>query len=359
MSKYFKSVTSYQDLKDQYRKLLKENHPDNGGDLEKMQEINVEYDAMFKIWKDRAAVANNLSEEEKTETARSTRRHFYSAYGWEGSRYDVNLTLKEIAKIVRAYVREKYPTCKFSIRTHYASMCQSLSVDLLEFPERMYKTAAELKENYYVKNTYTDKDGKTQSYKAISEEVNEMWRKLNRNNIFTLDSWTDDDLLKCYEKVVFEENRSFFGVQTEYFKSVIDDVNAFVASYNYDDSDSMTDYFDVNFYDGKVDFSNCKHVPKVARIKKQNTAPAAKENKKESSTAEIETSGKSYTVEESQHTKTGEKIYLVKWFDTLSRESYKELAVQIKKIGGYYSKFTHSFIFKTDPSEALKGVKIA
>lgn len=359
MSKYFKSVTSYQDLKDQYRKLLKENHPDNGGDLEKMQEINIEYDAMFKIWKDRAAVANNLSEEEKTETARSTRRHFYSAYGWEGSRYDVNLSLKEIAKIVRAYVKEKYPTCKFSIRTHYASMCQSLRVDLLEFPERMYKTAVELKENYYTENTYTDKDGKTQSYKTVSEEVNEMWRKLNRNNIFTLDSWTDDDLLKCYEKVVFEENRSFFGVQTEYFKSVVDDVNAFIASYNYDDSDIMTDYFDVNFYGGKVDFSNCKYVPKVSRIKKQNTAPAAKENKEESSAAEIETSGKAYTVEESQHTKTGEKIYLVKWLDTLSRESYKELNSQIKKLGGYYSRFTHSFIFKDDPTEILKEVKIA
>ena len=359
MSKYFKSVTSYQDLKDQYRKLLKENHPDNGGDLEPMQEINVEYDAMFKIWKDRAAVANNLSEEEKTETARSTRRHFYSAYGWEGSRYDVNLSLKEIAKIVRAYVKEEYPTCKFSIRTHYASMCQSLSVDLLEFPEQMYKTAAELKENYYTENTYIDKDGKTQSYKTMSEEVNEMWRKLNRNNIFTLDSWTDDDLLKCYEKVVFEENKSFFGVQTEYFKSVVDDVNAFIASYNYDDSDSMTDYFDVNFYGGEVDFRNCKYVPKVARIKKQNTAPEAKENKEESSAAEIETSGKAYTVEESQHTKTGEKIYLVKWLDTLSRESYKELNSQIKKLGGYYSRFTHSFIFKDDPTEILKEVKIA
>lgn len=68
-------------------------------------------------------------------------------------------------------------------------------------------------------------------------------------------------------KSCFEENKSFFGVQTEYFKSVVDDVNAFIASYNYDDSDSMTDYFDVNFYDGKVDFSNCKYVPKVARIK--------------------------------------------------------------------------------------------
>lgn len=193
----------------------------------------------------------------------------------------------------------------------------------------------------------------------MSEEVNEMWRKLSRNNIFTLDSWTDDDLLKCYEKVVFEENKSFFGVQTEYFKSVVDDVNAFIASYNYDDSDSMTDYFDVNFYDGKVDFSNCKYVPKVARIKKQNTATAAKENKEESNSAEIETSGKAYTVEESQHTKTGEKIYLVKWLDTLSKESYKELNSQIKKLGGYYSRFTHSFIFKDDPTEILKEVKIA
>lgn len=359
MSKYFKNVKSYKDLKEQYKKLLKENHPDNGGDLEKMQEINVEYDAMFKIWKDRATVANNLSEEEKTETARSTRRHFYSAYGWEGSRYDVNLTLKEIAKIVRAYVKEKYPTCKFSIRTHYASMCQSLSVDLLEFPERMYKTAEELKENYWQECTYKDKDGKEHTYKNISDEIQGVRRKLYNNDIFTADSWTDDELLKCYEKTVFEENKVYYGVPTEHFQSVIDDVNDFVSSYNYNDSDGMIDYFDVNFYDGKVDYRDCKYVPKTARIKKQNTAPAAKENKEEPNAAEIETSGKAYTVEESQHTKTGEKIYLVKWLDTLSRESYKELSAQIKNIGGYYSRFTHSFIFKADPSEALKGVKIA
>mgnify|MGYP004459623359 CR=1 FL=1 len=359
MSKYFKNVTSYKNLKEQYKKLLKENHPDNGGNLEKMQEINAEYDAMFKIWKDRAAVENNLSEEEKNETVRSTRRHFYSAYGWEGSRYDVNLTLKEIAKIVRTYVKEKYPTCKFSIRTHYASMCQSLNVDLLEFPERMYKTAEELNENYWEEYTYKDKDGKEHTYKNISDEIQSVWRKLYNNNIFTADSWTADDLLKCYEKTVFEESKTFYGVQTEYFKSVIDDVNAFIASYNYDDSDSMTDYFDVNFYDGKVDYHNCKYVPKTARIKKQNTAPASTESAKKEASEQIGTTGKPYTVQESQHTKTGEKIYLVKWHDTLSRESYKELAAQIKNIGGYYSKFTHSFIFKADPTEALEGVKVA
>lgn len=359
MSKYFKNVKSYKDLKEQYKKLLKENHPDNGGDLDTMKEINVEYDILFPFWKDRAATADSLTEEEKTETATGTRRTFYTANGWEGSRYDSHLSLKEIAKIVRGYVKEKYPTCKFSIRTHYASMCQSLSVDLLEFPERMYKTAEELKKNYWEECTYKDKDGKEHIYKNISDEIQGVWRKLYSNDVFTAGSWTDDDLLKCYEKVVFEENRSFFGVQTEYFKSVIDDVNAFIASYNYNDSDSMTDYFDVNFYDGKVDYHNCKHVPKVARIKKQNTAPAAKENKEESNAAEIETSRKAYTVEESQHTKTGEKIYLVKWLDTLSRENYKELNSQIKKLGGYYSRFTHSFIFKDDPTEILKGVKIA
>ena len=146
---------------------------------------------------------------------------------------------------------------------------------------------------------------------------------------------------------------------TEYFQSVIDDVNAFVASYNYSDCDGMIDYFDVNFYGGKVDYDNCKYVPKTARIKKQNTAPAPTESAEKKVSEQIGTTGAPYTVQESHHTKTGEKIYLVKWLDTLSRESYKELSAQIKNIGGYYSRFTHSFIFKNDPSEALKGVKIA
>lgn len=52
MSKYFKNVKSYNELKSTYKELLKANHPDNGGDLEKMQEINAEYDVLFKIWKD-------------------------------------------------------------------------------------------------------------------------------------------------------------------------------------------------------------------------------------------------------------------------------------------------------------------
>ena len=112
--KHFKNIKSYDDLKTQYKALLKANHPDNGGDLEAMKEINVEYDALFHIWKDRQEKETG---EQIRETAEGTRRQFYTMNGWEGSRYDGNLSLKEIAKIVRAYVKEKYPLYKFSVRT--------------------------------------------------------------------------------------------------------------------------------------------------------------------------------------------------------------------------------------------------
>lgn len=82
--KYFKKITSFEDLKKQYRNLLKENHPDNGGDLEIMKEINVEFDAAFSIWKNRKEVETG---ETVNETASETRNQFYTEFGWEGSRY--------------------------------------------------------------------------------------------------------------------------------------------------------------------------------------------------------------------------------------------------------------------------------
>ena len=127
MSKFFKNVNSFEGLKKEYKELLKANHPDNGGDVEKMQEINVEYDALFKIWKDRQEKETGETVEE---TASSTRNEFYTMNGWKGSNYNIDLSLKEIAKIVRTYIKEKYPTYKFSVRTLYASMCQELYVEL-------------------------------------------------------------------------------------------------------------------------------------------------------------------------------------------------------------------------------------
>lgn len=53
MNKYFNNINTLEELRKQYKELLKLYHPDNGGNLETMQEINAEYDQMFKILKDR------------------------------------------------------------------------------------------------------------------------------------------------------------------------------------------------------------------------------------------------------------------------------------------------------------------
>lgn len=54
MTKYFKDVNTLEELRKQYKELLKRFHPDNpNGSTESTQEINVEYDKLFQILKDK------------------------------------------------------------------------------------------------------------------------------------------------------------------------------------------------------------------------------------------------------------------------------------------------------------------
>lgn len=53
MNKYFNSTNTLEELRKQYKELLKQHHPDNGGNVSEMQEINAEYDRLFKILKDK------------------------------------------------------------------------------------------------------------------------------------------------------------------------------------------------------------------------------------------------------------------------------------------------------------------
>lgn len=61
---YFKNVSTLQELRKQYKKLLIIHHPDNGGNVSDMQEINAEYDRLFKLLKDRHD--SNTADSEKT-----------------------------------------------------------------------------------------------------------------------------------------------------------------------------------------------------------------------------------------------------------------------------------------------------
>lgn len=222
MAKYFKSVKSYDDLKNQYKKLLKENHPDNGGDLEVMKEINVQYDALFQIWKNKKEAETG---EEIKETADSTRTQFYTMFGWEGSNHAWNRSLKEVAQIVRAYVKEKYPTYKFSVRTSYASMCQELHVTLKESPIEIYKTFEELNSD---------------DFQEISKRLF-MWDYNTENRINFLNASAEEK-----EKTIEESNSKYAHILNDVTKSVIEDVDAFVKSYNYEDCDGIPYKFRLN-----------------------------------------------------------------------------------------------------------------
>lgn len=51
--KYFKNIETLEELRKQYKELLKTHHPDNGGNVADMQEINSEYDRLFKVLKNK------------------------------------------------------------------------------------------------------------------------------------------------------------------------------------------------------------------------------------------------------------------------------------------------------------------
>lgn len=339
MAKYFKSVKSYDDLKNQYKKLLKENHPDNGGDLEVMKEINVQYDALFQIWKNKKEAETG---EEIKETADSTRSQFYTMFGWEGSNHDWNRSLKEVAQIVRAYVKEKYPTYKFSVRTSYASMCQELHVDLKESPVKIYKTFEELNND---------------DFREISKRLF-MWDYNDENRINFLNASAEEK-----KKTIEESNSKYAYILNDATREVIEDVDAFVKSYNYEDCDGMIDYFDVDFYY----FGCCqdngakiKIVPKTARIKNKNASvKTSSKGKEQPEKIEEKPDGISYKITHGEDTRDGSELWLVRINEALTREQYLAENKAMKDRGGYYSKFRHAFIFRVDPTEILKGEKTA
>lgn len=115
--------------------------------------------------------------------------HNYTRQGWEGERYNPNLSTKEIAKLARKCF--KTTGYKWSITSDY----NSISVHLMAAP-----------------------------YEAFSEEIDRGYTQVNhyyldRDTSLTMKA--KEDLQKALH---------------------------FLQSFNFDDSDSMIDYFHTNFY---------------------------------------------------------------------------------------------------------------
>lgn len=79
MRKYFKDVNTLEGLRKQYKELLKKYHPDNPqGSTETCQEINAEYDTLFKVLKDRHESQTEHSDDKKAKTSYSNMKYDFS-----------------------------------------------------------------------------------------------------------------------------------------------------------------------------------------------------------------------------------------------------------------------------------------
>ena len=56
---YFKNIKTLEELRKEYKRLVKENHPDNGGSEDAIKVINVEYEISFHILEKTDAESSN------------------------------------------------------------------------------------------------------------------------------------------------------------------------------------------------------------------------------------------------------------------------------------------------------------
>lgn len=188
---YFGKITSFSDLKKEYRRLALLHHPDKGGDENAMKAINGEFERLYDIWKNVKSVGKTGYETEyEGATAKQYTDFVGREYRFTGSRYSHNLSMTDLSVIFRKFLKETYPTMKWSVRKDRYS---SFSITLLE----------------------------ADFIPFVGE--NEKVASINHYHL---------------------ENSDINDRAKDVFRNVIQ----FVMSYNYDDSDIMTDYFNTNFY---------------------------------------------------------------------------------------------------------------
>ncbi|MDB8946276.1 LPD29 domain-containing protein, partial [Parabacteroides merdae] len=191
---YFQNIHSLADLKKEYRRLALEHHPDKGGDTAIMQHVNTEFGRLFEAWKDKPdvfATSTGYEYDYPGATAKEYTEYVYNEYRWKGRNYK-GQHAPEIVELIRAWFRETYPGYKFSVRREN---CHSIHIRLMKA-----------------------------DFEAFTKESGKVQGDVNHHHIASDKSLTDRA------------------------KDVMMNIYDFIMSYNFDDSDPMTDYFHTNFY---------------------------------------------------------------------------------------------------------------
>ena len=139
----------------------------------------------------------------------------------EKNKYDT----KDIAKWIRQTLKEEIKDCKFSVRSEYYSGGSSIDVNIKESKNvRIVKKPEEVTEEEILHLMSARNDSREETIERIKRMQNCKHYSVNQYHI--------------------DSDWQFTTKGKELLKKVIEITN----KYNYDNSDVMTDYFDVNYY---------------------------------------------------------------------------------------------------------------
>lgn len=178
---------------------------------------------------------------EPIKTGFKEKPHFnYTAGAWEGVNYSIDLSLSEIAKLIKNEMKRKYPEATFSITKESFSGGQSLHINLMKSTKNPFNT---------FEKAIEEADGKGNCYNRIYAHP-ERWQGLTERDLE--ESKRNIEALKRrlnngYSQLNHYNIKDDFDL-SEYGKQIMLDVKALADSFNFDDSDGMIDYFHCNFY---------------------------------------------------------------------------------------------------------------
>ncbi len=153
----------------------------------------------------------------------------------QGSNYDSNLSTTDIAKKLREYVKKNYPDYKFSITSKYFSGGSEINVTLKQAPREITneKIMQEYLEHNSAREWWNKDSGKYEKYYEMTDERKKEVIKDAVEHAYT------------FNIPGVEENPSWMAPEVN---KVMMDVQRQLESYNFDHSDSQSDYYHVNFW---------------------------------------------------------------------------------------------------------------
>ena len=133
----------------------------------------------------------------------------------------------EISKLIKQQIKKEFPNCKFSVSSSYYSMGSSISIYLMESNIKTIKNFEDISEEVLL--DYENRNYSKEQIKELQNKGNHQLNPYSLREDFKEDNWCNG---------VFLTEEGF-----KLLKRIVE----ISDYYNYDESDSQTDYYSVNF----------------------------------------------------------------------------------------------------------------